>query len=98
MYTRACPPLTPAELKRRLGALWHDLAYGCLLEDDGRGARQAALRSAARLPLKLKNYIYFLLGATPPLRKRWLARRRPATSDDPESCLRNPRGRPPIDD
>lgn len=75
-----CPPLTRAELRRRLGALWHDLAYGSLFEGDLRTARRAAVESAIRLPLKPKNYIYFLLGATPPLRKRWLARRRPARS------------------
>jgi len=81
------PPdtLSEVEFRSRLGRLWHDLAYACLVEDDVPAARRALRESAARLPLELKNYIYFLVGALPSaLRRRWFAhgrRLRPATFD-----------------
>jgi hypothetical protein len=81
------PPdtLSGEELRGRLGRLWHDLAYACLVEDDVPASRRALKESAARLPLELKNYIYFLVGALPSaLRRRLFAhgrRLRPATFD-----------------
>jgi glycosyltransferase involved in cell wall biosynthesis len=71
------PPgsLSDVELRERLGRLWHDLAYACLIEDDAPAARRALRESAARLPFNLKNYIYFLVGALPSaLRRRLFAR------------------------
>jgi hypothetical protein len=59
------PPLSPAEARRRLGRLWHELAYACLVEGDGPGARAAAAAAAARLPLSVKNYMYLLTAALP---------------------------------
>ena len=57
--------LTAGEKRRRLGALWHDLAYACLVEGDPAGARHAARRSLAYLPGRGKNYIYLGLTAVP---------------------------------
>jgi glycosyltransferase involved in cell wall biosynthesis len=61
------PPgvLSPRETRRRLGRLWHDLAYGCLAERDSRSARRAARRSMAYLPMLGKNYIYLLASLLP---------------------------------
>jgi hypothetical protein len=53
------------ELERRLGRLWHDRAYACLLEGDRSEAARSARRSLAHLPLLAKNYIYLVVAALP---------------------------------
>jgi glycosyltransferase involved in cell wall biosynthesis len=76
--------LTEVEQRRRLGRLWHDLAYACLVEDDPAGARRALRESCARLPLYPKNYIYWLSSALPkPLRSGLFARGRKVLEQDP---------------
>jgi hypothetical protein len=57
--------LSAPEKRRRLGRLWHELAYACLVEDDLPSARTALGESAVRLPLLAKNYIYFLSSILP---------------------------------
>jgi glycosyltransferase involved in cell wall biosynthesis len=70
-------PALEGLLRRRLGGLWHDLAYACLVEDDIGAARAALKESRARLPRNLKNYIYLLAGSLPaPARRRIFARGR----------------------
>jgi glycosyltransferase involved in cell wall biosynthesis len=61
------PPgvLSAGEIRRRLGRLWHDLAYACLVDRDPRASRRAARRSAAHLPLLGKNYMYLLASLLP---------------------------------
>lgn len=61
------PPgvLSSREARHRLGRLWHDLAYACLIDGDARAARRAAVRSAAHLPLLGKNYMYLLASLLP---------------------------------
>jgi glycosyltransferase involved in cell wall biosynthesis len=61
------PPgvLSPREARHRLGRLWHDLAYACLVDGDPQGARRAARRSVAHLPLLAKNYMYLLASLLP---------------------------------
>jgi glycosyltransferase involved in cell wall biosynthesis len=61
------PPgaLSPWEARRRLGRLWHDLAYACLVDGDPRASRRAARRSAAHLPALGKNYMYLLASLLP---------------------------------
>jgi hypothetical protein len=61
----ALPPVSRGEARRRLGRLWHDLAYACLVEGDARAARSAALAAAARLPLSAKNYMYLVAASLP---------------------------------
>lgn len=64
-------------LRRRIGLLWHDLAYAWLVEDRPAEARAALRRSVPRLPFKLKNYIYLLASAFPgPARRAVFARGR----------------------
>ena len=68
-----------AELRGRLGGLWHDLAYACLVEDDLPAARAALREAIARCPLRLRNYLYLLAGALPrPMRRLAFARGRRA--------------------
>jgi hypothetical protein len=55
----------PAERRRRLGRLWHELAYACLVEDDAGAARAALRQSIRRLPLLTKNYIYWGMSLLP---------------------------------
>jgi glycosyltransferase involved in cell wall biosynthesis len=70
-------PALEALLRQRLGNLWHDLAYACLVEDDVGAARAALRESRARLPRNLKNYIYLLAGSLPAaVRRRIFARGR----------------------
>jgi hypothetical protein len=72
--------LSTREIQHRLGRLWHDLAYARLRAGDTAGARSAAWRSASRLPLEVKNYIYLVATALPkrlrtallgPMRRSW---------------------------
>jgi len=68
------PLLAPAEVNRRLGGLWHDLAWALLAEDDPAAARQALRRSLAHLPLRLKSYIYVVASVFPgPMRRALFA-------------------------
>jgi glycosyltransferase involved in cell wall biosynthesis len=61
------PPatLTRGEVRHRMGRLWHDLAYACLLDGDPPASRRAARRAMAHLPLLLKNYMYLLASLLP---------------------------------
>ena len=73
------PPgtVTTRELRRRLGGLWHDLAYACLVNDDPAAARSALRQAMVRRPLQWKNYAYLVAGFSPaPIRRRLLARGR----------------------
>jgi hypothetical protein len=70
------PALEPL-IRRRIGGLWHDLAYACLVEDDVDAARSALRESRTHLPRNLKNYIYLLAGSLPAsVRRRIFARGR----------------------
>jgi len=61
---------SPADLRRRFGRLWHELAYACLIEDDAVAARAALRQSIRRLPLHARNYIYWGMSLLPrPLRR-----------------------------
>jgi glycosyltransferase involved in cell wall biosynthesis len=62
--------IRPGELRRRLGLLWHDLAYAWLVEDRPAEARAALRQSVVRLPFKLKNYIYLVASAFPGAARR----------------------------
>jgi glycosyltransferase involved in cell wall biosynthesis len=64
------PEITPAERRRRLGRLWHDLAYACLVEDDLPAARRALRPAIAHVPGLAKNYLYWLTTLFP----AWLRR------------------------
>jgi len=69
--------LTADERRRRLGGLWHDLAYACLVEEDLPAARAALGRAVTHLPLRGKNYIYGLASLLPaPLRRALFSRGR----------------------
>ncbi len=57
--------LSEAEIRKREGRLWHDLAYARLRKADGPGAREALRQSRRRLPLLFKNYIYWLASYLP---------------------------------
>jgi glycosyltransferase involved in cell wall biosynthesis len=71
--------LTRGELRRRIGALWHDLAYACLVEDDLPAARNALARAIHRRPLRTKNWSYLAVSLLPAaFRRRLLARGRRA--------------------
>ena len=69
--------LTERERKSLEGRLWHDLAYACLVEGDGPGARRAARKAIALLPGRGKNYMYWLAGLAPSaLRRRVFGKER----------------------
>ena len=71
------PEQVEAIVRRRIGGLWHDLAYACLVEGDVAAVRSAVKESRARLPLNLKNYIYLIAGNLPAsVRRRIFARGR----------------------
>lgn len=64
-------------LDRRIGRLWHDLAYACLVEDDTATARLALDASSGLVPGFWKNGVYRVaLGLPPPLRRLVFARGR----------------------
>jgi glycosyltransferase involved in cell wall biosynthesis len=71
-YAAAAPgdaTLSLRQWRERLGALWHDLAYARLLEGDAAGCRAAAVEALRRLPLGIKNYMYWVVSILPgPLR------------------------------
>jgi glycosyltransferase involved in cell wall biosynthesis len=70
-------PALANRLRRRYGRLWHDLAYAHLVEGRPAAARRALRASIVRLPLNLKNYIYFLASTLPgPARNAVFARGR----------------------
>jgi hypothetical protein len=62
------PTLTRRERARRLGRLWHDRAYACLIEADRVEAARSSRRALSHLPLHLKSYIYLVVAALP---ERW---------------------------
>jgi hypothetical protein len=66
--------MTENEQRDLLGRLWHDLAYACLVADDGRGARQAAWRAIELFPDRVANYMYGLAGLAPSALRRRLFR------------------------
>ena len=69
--------LTHAELRRRLGRLWHDLAYACLIEEDLAGARASLREAISHCPMNGKNYAYALASLLPmKLRRAVFARGR----------------------
>jgi glycosyltransferase involved in cell wall biosynthesis len=71
--------LTPAERRVRLGRLWHDLAYARLVEGDTAGARTALRQSVPRLPMVLRNYIYWISSFFPEAARRAVFARRRAS-------------------
>lgn len=62
-------------LDRRLGRLWHDLAYACILDEDLEAARRAVRASMERLPLYPKNYAYWIALRMPRVVRRALFNR-----------------------
>jgi glycosyltransferase involved in cell wall biosynthesis len=58
-------PVDPSELRQRLGRLWHELAYACLLEDDLAAARHALRESRVRAPGIVKNHAYWIISWLP---------------------------------
>lgn len=62
-------------LRRRLGHLWHDLAYACFVEDDLAAGRHAAVQSIRRVPLRLKSYAHLVASLLPAPARHALFRR-----------------------
>ena len=52
-------------VRRRLGHLWHELAYACFVEDDLPAGRHAAWQSISRMPLLPKSYAHLLASLLP---------------------------------
>lgn len=74
--------LAPSAARRRLGRLWLDLAYACLLEGDGPAARRAALEAWRRLPARPVCAVYLASSFAPRTASRIATRRREIASNE----------------
>jgi glycosyltransferase involved in cell wall biosynthesis len=67
--------LAAREFRRRIGLLWHDLAWATLRDGDAAACRAASLQALRRLPLRARVYAYLALSLLPASARRVLLRR-----------------------